>query len=64
MYGIEDVMRGKGITELRSQLDWNNNALVQFLAHAGFQLAPRVVLSREVAASGSLVLGELYTKSG
>ncbi len=49
MYGVEDVMRGKGIAELRSQLDWNNNALVQFLAHAGFQLAPHVVLSREVA---------------
>lgn len=49
MHGIEDVMRGKGITELRSQLDWNNHALMQFLDHAGFQLAPRVVLSREVA---------------
>jgi ribosomal protein S18 acetylase RimI-like enzyme len=49
MGGIEDVMRGKGIAELRSQLDWNNHALTRFLDHAGFRLAPRFVLWREIA---------------
>ncbi len=51
MHGIENVMRGNGTAELRSQLDWNNTSLMQFLDRAGFQLAPRVVLSREVAAA-------------
>ena len=49
MRGVEEVMRDKGVAELRSQLDWNNHALMRFLAAAGFELAPRVVLSREVA---------------
>jgi ribosomal protein S18 acetylase RimI-like enzyme len=49
MHDIENVMRGKGTAELRSQLDWNNTSLMQFLDLAGFRLAPRVVLSREVA---------------
>jgi ribosomal protein S18 acetylase RimI-like enzyme len=49
MRGAEDVMRDKGVVELRSQLDWNNHALMRFLDAAGFELAPRVILSREVA---------------
>lgn len=49
MRGAEEVMRDKGVVELRSQLDWNNHALTRFLDAAGFELAPRVVLSRAVA---------------
>jgi GNAT superfamily N-acetyltransferase len=49
MRGVEDVMRGKGIVELRSQLDWRNHGLMRFLERAGFALAPRLVLYRPVA---------------
>lgn len=49
MAGLEKVMRKKNVRELQSQLDWDNHALMGFLDAAGFQLAPRVVLSRPVA---------------
>lgn len=56
MRGVEDVMRDKGVVELRSQLDWNNHALMRFLDASGFELAPRVVLSREVAEPADSLL--------
>ncbi len=48
--GIEDIMRQKGIREIHSQLDWNNHAMMRFLDAAGFQMAPRTVLSRTTTA--------------
>jgi len=47
--GIDDVMRQKGITELQTETEWTNAGLLGFLAHAGFERAPRLVLKRDVA---------------
>ena len=44
--GMDEVLRHKNVGEIRSQLDWNNHALVRFLDGAGFRLAPRIVLAR------------------
>ena len=46
MAELEEILRLKGVSELRSQLDWNNHALMRFLDSAGFELAPRVIMSR------------------
>lgn len=48
--GVEDVMAHKGISELQTETEWTNSGLLGFLAHAGFQRAPRVVLKRDVAS--------------
>lgn len=48
--GIEDVMAHKGISELQTETEWTNGDLLGFLAHAGFERAPRVVLKRDVAS--------------
>ena len=48
--GIEDVMRHKGVTELQTETDWTNADLLGFLAHSGFERAPRLVLKRDVAS--------------
>ncbi len=45
---VEDVLRHKGVRDLTSQVDWPDQALVGFLAAAGFGLAPRNVLTRAV----------------
>ena len=47
--GVEEVMRHKGIAELQTETEWTNAGLLGFLAHAGFERAPRVVLKRDVA---------------
>ncbi|MCP4316155.1 MAG: GNAT family N-acetyltransferase [Hyphomicrobiales bacterium] len=46
---IEEVLRHKGVTEFTSQVQWANQDLVGFFAHAGFELAPRIVLSCSTA---------------
>lgn len=46
--GIEDVMRHKQVTELQTKTEWTNADLLGFLAHAGFNRAPRLVLKRNV----------------
>ena len=51
MSGLEDILRRKGVARLRSQLDWNNHALMRFLDAAGFRLAPRIVLRRPTAGA-------------
>ncbi len=43
---VETVLRNKGVTTLTSQVEWARQSLVGFMAHQGFALAPRVVLSR------------------
>jgi len=48
---LEDILRHKGITELQTQTSWTNHSLVKFLSAAGFQRAPRLVLSRDAASS-------------
>lgn len=39
-------LRGQGAREVRSQVAWNDHAMLRFLAAADFSLAPRHVLSR------------------
>jgi len=43
---VERVLGAKGVTRLSSQVDWANAGMVGFFSGAGFDLAPRVVLTR------------------
>jgi len=43
---VEDVLRHKSVGTLTSQVDWANAGVLGFLAGAGFQLSPRLVLMR------------------
>lgn len=49
MSAIDEVMRHKNIGVLQTETDWRNTGLLGYLAHAGFQRAPRLVLKRDVA---------------
>jgi ribosomal protein S18 acetylase RimI-like enzyme len=45
-YLIEGIVRGmkkRGVPELRTQVDWADQALLRFFAASGFALAPRLV---------------------
>lgn len=46
--GVEQALAGRGVKELRTQVDWTDHALVAFIAARGFRLAPRVVLERSL----------------
>ena len=46
---VEDVLRHKGVSELTSQVDWQDHRLLGFFAGAGFELAPQIVLIRSTA---------------
>jgi ribosomal protein S18 acetylase RimI-like enzyme len=48
--GLTDAMRAAGVRRLHSQADWTNHALLKFFDSTGFELAPRLVLERSVAA--------------
>ena len=48
-YSKEDVLRHKGVSELTSQVEWQDHRLLSFFAGAGFELAPRTVLTRSTA---------------
>lgn len=48
--GLEAELRTRGIRDLETQVDWTNHSLMQFLDAAGFELAPRLVLSRDADA--------------
>jgi ribosomal protein S18 acetylase RimI-like enzyme len=47
---LHELLKRKKVAEVRSQLDWNNHALMRFLDKAGYHLAPRLVLFRDAAA--------------
>jgi ribosomal protein S18 acetylase RimI-like enzyme len=47
--GIAGHMRKRDITELRTQVDWNDRKIFQFFSAAGFSLAPQQVLERATA---------------
>ena len=51
---LEEEMRKRGITELRSQARWTNHELLRFFDAAGFQLAPRQVVECPTSASAIL----------
>ena len=46
---VEEVLRHKGVSELTSQVDWQDHGLISFFADAGFDLAPRTVLTRNTS---------------
>lgn len=46
--GIEELMKGRGIGELVTQVDWRNHTMLKFLDGAGFSLAPRNILERSL----------------
>ncbi|MBI1732961.1 MAG: GNAT family N-acetyltransferase, partial [Gammaproteobacteria bacterium] len=48
----QDVLRHKGVAELHTQADWRNGSVLAFFRSAGFMLAPRCVLEREVGLGG------------
>jgi ribosomal protein S18 acetylase RimI-like enzyme len=39
----------RGVATVVTEVDWHNHAMLRFLAGAGFTLAPRLLLDREVA---------------
>ena len=43
---VEAILRHKGVEILTSQIDWATQPLLSFMAHEGFALASRIVLSR------------------
>jgi GNAT superfamily N-acetyltransferase len=47
--GAEAVLRDKGVPEIKSEVDWHNTMMVQFLAATGFELAPCVILEYDLA---------------
>ncbi len=49
MEAFKAILRHKGVKEIETQADWRNSGFLKFLAAAGFQLAPRQVLEREVS---------------
>ncbi len=44
--GVEQVLAGKGVESLTSQIEWSSSSMLGFFTGAGFELAPRLVLSR------------------
>ena len=51
---LEEDMRKRGITELRSQARWTNHDLLRFFDAAGFQPAPRQVVECPTSAGATL----------
>jgi ribosomal protein S18 acetylase RimI-like enzyme len=47
--GITDTLRKLKITEMRTQVDWQNQRMAKFFASAGFEMAPEQVLERSVS---------------
>ena len=48
MQGLMAAMRDGGVRVVQSQADWTNHNLLRFFAGAGFELAPRLSLQREI----------------
>lgn len=46
MAALDQAARNRGVREMVTQADWNENELVRFIDAAGFSLAPRLVLER------------------
>ncbi len=46
MTGLDKILRRKGVSEIRSQVDWQSIELIRFLYEANFDLAPRMILER------------------
>jgi len=48
MAGLEDRLRARDVGSIVTQADWRNYGMLRFLHGAGFSLAPRQILAREV----------------
>ena len=46
---LETILRHKKVKEVQTQADWRNLGILNYFYKAGFQLAPRQVLEREVS---------------
>ncbi len=47
---VDEVARHKGVREMQTQARWTNSSLLRFFNAAGFEIAPRIVLSRPTDA--------------
>ncbi|MBC8268526.1 MAG: GNAT family N-acetyltransferase [Rhodospirillaceae bacterium] len=47
--GMTDILKKLKISELRTQVDWQDLGLSRFFASTGFQLAPEQILERPVS---------------
>lgn len=45
---FSEILVHKQVTEIQSQADWRNQDILRFFSAAGFKLAPRNILEREV----------------
>lgn len=46
---VEAVLKHKGVGEIVTEVDWGEQGMLHFFEHGGFEIAPRVVLSRDTA---------------
>jgi len=49
--GVTDTLRKLEISEMRTQVDWQNQGLARFFASAGFELTSEQILERPVSRS-------------
>lgn len=49
MGGLETALKRRGVAAIQSEVDWRNTSLVDFLAAAGFELAPRHIVERDLS---------------
>ncbi|MCF6233389.1 MAG: GNAT family N-acetyltransferase [Rhodobacteraceae bacterium] len=49
LQSVGDILADKGVATLACQVDWPGGAMLGFFASAGFELAPRLVLTRSTA---------------
>lgn len=50
---VEGILAHKGVEVLTSQVDWSSPRMLGFLIDSGFDLAPRIVLSRDTTTPPS-----------
>jgi len=48
--GVETVLKHKGVAEIITEVDWGEQGMLHFFEHGGFEIAPRIVLSRDTEA--------------
>lgn len=49
MKAFDNILKHKQIREAQSQADWRNQGILRFFSDAGFNLAPKYILEREVS---------------
>jgi len=47
--GVEAILRKKGVAEIVTEVAWGEQAMLHFFEHGGFELAPRIELSRDAS---------------